>query len=667
MTNLEQILLALKQKEEVIPNPFDDVTYGNFWFEKHHLENVDSIHESALEKIEYQLKLLIKDQFRQTKTILLTGDAGCGKSNLLGRLKDKLNSSAYFVYIQPIEDYRYFWRHTLQYTVTSLMQIPEGEKESQLQLWLKGLPVLNSTDWVKKLLGEKKAFIRHLKNSYPAGIVEAKKFFTALYELTTDNYDLACEWLAGEDLDEEDLQILGLNKSIDNEKLARGILSNFGRITDATKPIIICFDQIERAFANVFNVNTTFHNERLVNFLVLISITQENWQTYKKTMVQSDLARINQNIFLDDITIEEAEKLWINRLKPLHLQCNPLPNSSIYPLDKQILIDNALGERINLRNALNLGGKNFQEYIENIKNIEVEKQDDGGDSGDNPPPPIRPDFLKKWDQVFEENQQEIQQLTTISNYSDEEFLEMFKHILQCLGVENINPQFLSGVNSSKGFTFTCSKTGMEKGLIVNNTRRGQSFTALMKQCQGVVNKNRCQQLILLRNFETPKTGIGAEIYHSLFTPNSQKCIHYKLTLEDLYYFFTYNKLYKDSISGDLYINFNSISRQELLSDMQRYKILNNCMILNSLGLVNCFPEINIFKEKLANLLQHQTQINFTEIYSQITKDPDFYNCFIPLYFFLSIIFNLHKSKSVIKIVNPKDTYTKWNIAIRNDL
>lgn len=93
MVDLETVLSDLKAKEGVIPNPFDDVTYGNFWFEKHHQENVDSIHQSAFEQIEYQLQLLIKDKFRQTKTILLTGDAGCGKSHLLGRLKDKLNSS----------------------------------------------------------------------------------------------------------------------------------------------------------------------------------------------------------------------------------------------------------------------------------------------------------------------------------------------------------------------------------------------------------------------------------------------------------------------------------------------------------------------------------------------------------------------------------------------
>ncbi|WP_373478317.1 hypothetical protein [Geminocystis sp.] len=654
MSDLETKLLDLKVKEGIIPNPFDDVTYGNFWFEKHNQENVDSIHQSAFNHIEYQLKLLIKDKFRQTKTILLTGDAGCGKSHLLGRLKDKLNSSAYFVYIQPIEDYRYFWRHTLQYTVTSLMQIPEGETKSQLQLWLKGLPIFHSSDLIDKILGEKRVFIRHLKNSYPAGIVEAKKFFTALYELTTDNYDLACDWLKGEDLDEEDLQILGLNKSIDSEKLARGILSNFGRIGDATKPIIICFDQIERAFSNVFNVNTTFHNERLVNFLLLISITTDNWQTYKRTMLQSDLARINQSVFLDDITIEEAEKLWINRLKPLHLQCNAQPNSAIYPLEKKKLTDNALGERINLRNALNLGGKLFSEYIEKIPR---KKPDDNGDN--------RPDFLKKWDQVFEENQEGIKELTTILNHSDEEFLEMFRYILECLGIENINCQFLSGVNASKGFTFTCPKTRDTKGFIVNNTPNASNFTALMRQCQNVFNQNKCTQLILIRNFTTPDRGMGAEIYQSLFKPASKRCIHHKLTLEDLHYLFTYKKLYKDAISGDLTIQFKTISRQELLLDMQRYKILNNCLTLNNIGLIHCFPDINVFKDKLANILQNNTEISFPEIHSKIIEDPDFYNCFIPPYFFRNLIYRLHTNQSVVNIINNRDQYTEWIISPLN--
>lgn len=375
-------------------------------------------------------------------------------------------------------------------------------------------------------------------------------------------------------------------------------------------------------------------------------------------MIQSDLARINQTVFLDDIIIEEAEKLWINRLKLLHLQCNPQPNSAIAPLEKKILTENALGERINLRNALNLGGKNFEEYINRLTIPLVI----------NSPKTIvpivsliRPDFLQKWDQVFKENQQ----LKNILDYSDEEFLEMFRYILGCLGVENINHQFLGGINASKGFTFTCPKTGIKKGLIVNNTRSGNGFTAFIRKCQEVFNNKRCQQLILIRNVEIPKTGIGAEIYNSLFTPASKQCIHHKLTLEDLHYLFTYNKLYKDAVSGDLYIKYNPISRQELLSDMQRYNILNNCVTLKSLGLVNYFPEMNIFKDKLENILHNQTEMSFSEIHGKITEDKNFYNCFIPPYFFRNVISHFYRNNSVVNILNYQDQYTQWILSPLN--
>ncbi|WP_342597642.1 hypothetical protein VKI21_06325 [Cyanobacterium aponinum UTEX 3222] len=99
--------------------------------------------------------------------------------------------------------------------------------------------------------------------------------------------------------------------------------------------------------------------------------------------------------------------------------------------------------------------------------------------------------------------------------------------------------------------------------------------------------------------------------------------------------------------------------------MLRYKILNNCVSLSSLGLVNCFPERSIFQEKLVNFLPHHTEISFTEIHSQIIADPDFYNCFIPPYFFRNIIFYLYRNQSVINITNPQDIYTQWNVSLLN--
>ena len=154
-------------------------------------------------------------------------------------------------------------------------------------------------------------------------------------------------------------------------------------------------------------------------------------------------------------------------------------------------------------------------------------------------------FCKKWEQVFKESEEREKSivLKTFKKYSDEEFLEMFRYIFQCLGIENINPKFLNGINATKGFTFTCPKTGTKKGFTVNNTCNTNSFTAFMKECKTVWEQNECQQLILIRNFDGPKerTQIGAQIYQDLFKPMSETCIRQKLKIEDLYYLFTLSK------------------------------------------------------------------------------------------------------------------------------
>ena len=121
-------------------NPFDPSTFkpGNFWQEDYQdaLE-VPSIHQDVLESVEATVAQVSKDHL--TRTILLMGDSGSGKSYLLSRMKQRLNNQAFFVYIGPWADSNYIWRHTLRNTVDSLVQIPEGQSESQLLLWLKQL------------------------------------------------------------------------------------------------------------------------------------------------------------------------------------------------------------------------------------------------------------------------------------------------------------------------------------------------------------------------------------------------------------------------------------------------------------------------------------------------------------------------------------------------
>lgn len=117
-------------------NPFYNLPSGNFWNEQQDQAlTVESIHQEALTQIETVLKQVAST--RTTRTLILSGDAGVGKTYFLGRLKKTLNSQAFFVYIEPFPESEYIWRHILRYTVDSLVQSPDGEKDSQLLLWLK--------------------------------------------------------------------------------------------------------------------------------------------------------------------------------------------------------------------------------------------------------------------------------------------------------------------------------------------------------------------------------------------------------------------------------------------------------------------------------------------------------------------------------------------------
>ncbi|MGB3401364.1 MAG: ATP-binding protein [Microcoleaceae cyanobacterium] len=356
-------------------NPFDPIGFksGHFWKDEvqANFSIVDSIHQQELNKITNVIHLTKQDHY--TRSVLLTGDKGAGKSYFLGRLKETFNQDAFFAYIAPWPDSRHIWRHTLKYTVDSLMYKPKGQTESQLLLWLKGLTVFKNPVLINNILGNRRAFINNLRAAHPEVRHQAKNFFGALYYLTNPElYPIACDWLRGDDLDEEDLQDLKIKKSIDTEEAARNILENFGRIISSTQPIVLCFDQVENGeprdtegvvdLQPLMSLSTTFHNERFKNFVIVVSIIQDKWNNAERKIEQADKDRIEERILLKMITTEQAKELWVSRLYPLHSQANPKPSSPIYPLDEEVLESQYPGGKVTVRSVLQLGQKLFSEY-----------------------------------------------------------------------------------------------------------------------------------------------------------------------------------------------------------------------------------------------------------------------------------------------------------------
>jgi GTPase SAR1 family protein len=600
MTLIDDII-----KHEV--NPFDPTTFkpGNFWREQQDSAlTVESIHQEAIADIEALLDLVAKDH--RSRTVLLLGDSGSGKSYLLARLKRTLNPKAFFAYISSWADSDYIWRHILRYTVDSLMQVPEGQQEgqqeSQLMLWLKSLSAFTKRS-VKKaifkdnfwevLRSDRQRFIQHLKKTYrTANIYNPDIFFGVLHDLTNPElYDLACEWLRGDDLSEESLQALKVKHSIDTEDVAKNILANFGRISTETQPIVLCFDNLDNIprfpdscqdFQALFNVNTTIHNDYLKNFLIIISVITNTWKKNVDRIQQADKAGIHQVVQLKRITLEQAKALWAYRLQPLHHQANPQPTSPIFPLTQQSLEQKFPGGRTAPRNVLILGRQDYQSYKDSLVSTPTQTA-----TSTLTPPPLTVDntqaeFELQWQHEYNKVQGRITKITLLAA---PELLRMLQEAMSALQVQEIKPKLLSGKFASYSLSYQQPRQQERVGVVWTEDSSMNSFYTVMNACQRALDKNSCHILQLIRGVGVgnPKLA-GNQIYRQIFTGTHHR--HIKPTLSSVHYLATYHSLVNAALAGELVIVGKTLTLKELEALIRQSEILNKCTLLQDLEIVS---------------------------------------------------------------------------------
>lgn len=570
MASIEQII-----QREV--NPFDPVTFytRHFWQEQQNSElMVESIHQEVSDQIIKALNIVSRDH--KTRTLLLCGDGGSGKSYLLARLKQQLNSKAFFAYIGSWAESDHIYRHILRQTVDSLMQIPEGAKESQLLLWLKNRSAFKDQGLMKRVFGELKVFVGNFKATYPVGISNPDKFFRVLYHLTNPElYNNACEWLRGDNLDEENLKALGLNKSIETETDAQNILANLGRISSETQPIVLCFDEIDRkalppngyrGLQPLFSVNTAIHNENLKNFLIIISLVTNTWKQNEKHILESDKERLTERIFLKDITLDQGESIWQKRLFPLHKQATPKPKSPIEPLSRKTLEEKFPGGKTNPRHILQLGHRLIQQY----------KPDPKHD-----PDPLAA-FHLVWLQEFNKTQKKY---SKISQISDIDLMAMLEETLTALEVKGIKTKLLSSPTfASSSLSYQASNQKIRVGVVWAEFLNMNGFSSLMKACQKAINDNFCQSLYLIRAAEVGKpTNQGYKIHTKIFTASSHH--HIKPKLDSVWYLATYHSLVNAACAGELVVGYQTPNLSELEALIRESKVLDDCQLLRNLGIV----------------------------------------------------------------------------------
>ncbi|MFN9558122.1 MAG: ATP-binding protein [Dolichospermum sp.] len=594
MTSIDEIILRSI-------NPFGNIRSVNFWHKQQPEPTVDYIHQEAITKIETTLDQVVQDH--NTRTIILDGDAGCGKTYLLGRLKKKFNHKAFFVYIPPFTETDRIWRHILRYTVDSLVQVPEGQKDSQLLLWVEN--VLTSikersvkdsifTDDVLDLLrNERGKFINKLRAIYKKAdisIYNADVFFGVLHDLTdTELYPLACEWLRGDDLSEDSLKTLGIKKSIDTEEAARENLRNFSRIAGDTQPIVLCFDQLEsiallpdgrQNLQALFNVNTIISGEN-GNFLIIISIGTNTWEQNKSRIDQSHKDRIDERIYLKSISLTQAESLLSSRLYSLHLQAHSQPSSPIYPLTRQYLEEEFPGGKTKPREIIIFGKDVIQQYKEWLvggskgefkPDLSVKKDD---------PSELLAAFKLKWLNEFNKVQHQI---TKIRHFSAPDLIKMLQDVLETLHVEGVKYPLFTGTRyASYSLEYKLSDKSRPLGVVWTEDGNMNTFFHVMEACKKAAKEDSTLTLYLIRAEVLGNTkNKGYQNYTKFFTGSPHR--HITPHINSVHYLVTYHNLVKDAREGDLVIGSENLNFKSLQELIRESKILEGCSLLQDLGI-----------------------------------------------------------------------------------
>ncbi|MFP4036241.1 MAG: AAA family ATPase [Desulfobacteraceae bacterium] len=224
-------------------NPFRHAIATDPWTEAE--VDVPDIGRGAFELCIRALDQVVSE--RRSSSVLLFGEAGTGKTHLLGRLYRHIRSSpgsALFVSIRLQSSPHRIWRHIRRCFVESLLR-PVKQGAPQL-------------DWVTKVRLHQMAKKKEISSRELRGLVErlgeekrlSPNLCLVLEHLLRGRFRRdAAAWLMGRSLPESSLKRLDLVQEEEEEPgeaefLAREVVEELLRLF-APIPVLFCFDQVE--------------------------------------------------------------------------------------------------------------------------------------------------------------------------------------------------------------------------------------------------------------------------------------------------------------------------------------------------------------------------------------------------------------------------------------
>jgi hypothetical protein len=552
-----------------IPNPFRQSIVKDAW--EVPPVDVPEIHSQA-----FQTCCLAFESIKTSRhcdSVLLHGEAGSGKTHLLGRLQRHLTSShsgtdssedigrCVFVYCRLQTNPRRIWQHLRKTFVEDLLhRFPDGTTQLQRLVACRFAegdvrlqrPARMWLDWMRKPTnrnhpGWKKILLPWLSR-------EAAIDFSlqrVLYHLITGRHVLeAGAWLRGEDsLPEEAFVLLEIApaEDVQTEDGAREVVLSLCRLASPLMPVTFCFDQIEALQTARDDTESLFFFGQMgaslfnsANNALLISCIQSSvFDHFKQAIRDADYDRIAQRIeTLNPLDKGMAYKLIQSRLdsqRELARLRRSRPEQPLWPFTRSDLdpLFPALSGTQSPRKIIGLSGAFFDQLTL---------------GGANPPVEDPTEFIRK----------EFDRRRDASLRQD--FMESdigLAHGLPLL-VETLGGQWKAERRSGEDIEFLFIHDQARIAVSLCNQQNMRSLGARLKRLKEWQSRNRETKLVLIRDRRLPISKTAIATRNHLQSLTQEGAILSRPDEETLAALQALRSLLSDARSGDLHHDGNTL-------------------------------------------------------------------------------------------------------------
>lgn len=341
-----------------LPNPFSDGIVTDPWTAGN--DDVSTIHAGAFRHC-CELIAAVRQE-RRSKSLLIHGEAGSGKTHLLGRLQRHLVSNtappakaaAMFVAIRLQTSARMIWRYVRRKLVQDLLRTDANET-SQLYVALRQrlgdrLGPTGFDAWLESLkqssadLAPVEAQIDKLA---PDGSLP-RDLGVILANLLADRHRRdARAWLVGDTISDDAHDRLGLSPDDElepeKESIAHDIVLGLCKVCGNELPIVFCFDQIEalddidaddtalQAFGQLV---ASLHDET-TNVLLISCIQSAYLDRVRSTIRGANYHRLAEHITtLNPLNWAEVETIAASRMDRIpEVRAIRVGRSTLWPIE----------------------------------------------------------------------------------------------------------------------------------------------------------------------------------------------------------------------------------------------------------------------------------------------------------------------------------------------